>query len=115
MSGGTGSRHDRAPVQPWLGEPALGTPASSAAAKQWAAERRGRIVRLPIASLVPTQRRVDPDKVLSMAERSGGLKPIAVMLLGQFHLIIDGHHRACAHVERGDAMVPARVLRAVPG
>lgn len=102
-------------MQSWLGAPALGTPASSAAAKRWAAERHGRIVRLPIASLVPTQRHVDPDKVLSMAERSCDLRPIAVMLLGQFHLIIDGHHRACAHVERGDATVPARVLRAVSG
>jgi IMP dehydrogenase len=68
-----------------------------------------RHTRVEVASLIPTQKLLDPTELTLREEqlKRGIVYPIVVAKRGRFYHIIDGHHRAYLAYKHGIVEIPA--------
>ena len=56
-------------------------------------------LRIPVASLIPTQEKMNNAKVISKVSKDTGSKSLSIVQKDRDgYVLIDGHHRACAAV-----------------
>lgn len=63
--------------------------------------------------LFPTKpiQAINPDQVMEWRDKAED-KPIDIMEYNGFYFIVNGHHRVCSAIRRGDKLVPVKMLHA---
>lgn len=67
-------------------------------------------VKLPISRLRPLQSTVNSQGVKNKLTDDDN-KPLAVMKMGPYHFVLDGHHRLVAAKVKGETKIDCRVLK----
>ena len=57
--------------------------------------------RITLKTLIPTQHTVSRPKILAKMEQAKSTLPLVLLDKGGKSRLLDGHHRACADIEKG--------------